>query len=130
MGFNLDMSAQDERRIWLETLKWTARTVWGLLLCSALAIGSAYLFLNHPVRNFVPVLFVIVIVAVAARYGVMVGILGSIVSAIIFARMLFSPLHSIQVDDATARASLAWMILGGIAIPYLVLPGLRSRSKK
>ena len=77
------MSEQDERRLWLETLKWTARTVWGLLLCSALAVGSAYLFLNHPVSNFVPVLFVIVIVAVAARYGVMVGILGSIVHAAI-----------------------------------------------
>jgi len=61
---------------------------------------------------------------------VMVGILGSITSAVIFAHLLYAPLHSIRVDDTAARASLAWMILAGIAIPYLVLPGLRSRSKK
>lgn len=119
-----------ERSVFLETVKWTARTIWGLLLCSALAVGSGYAFSNHPSRVFLPFLFVIVIVAIAARYGVMVGILGSIVSAVIFAHLLYSPLHSIEVDDITARASLAWMILGGIAIPYLVLPGLRSGTKK
>lgn len=114
----------------LKTVRWTARTVWGLLLCSALAVGSGYAFSNHPSRVVLPFLFVIVIVAIAARYGVMVGILGSIVSAVIFAHELYSPLHSIAVDDMAARASLAWMILGGIAIPYLVLPGLRSGSDK
>ena len=112
----------------LDTLKWTARTVWGLILCSILALGSAHLFSNYSARIFVPLLFVLVIVAAAARYGVMVGILGSIVSAIIFARLLYAPLHSILVEDQTARASLAWMILGGIAIPYLVLPGLRGKK--
>jgi K+-sensing histidine kinase KdpD len=124
------MDERGQRGLLLDTLKWTARTAWGLLLCSALAVGSAYLFSNHPSRIFLPFLFVIVIVAIAARYGVMVGILGSIVSAIIFAHLLYAPLHSIRVDDITARASLAWMVLGGIGIPYLVLPGLRSRSKK
>jgi K+-sensing histidine kinase KdpD len=114
----------------LKTVKWTARTIWGLVLCSALAVGSGYAFSDRPHRVLLPFLFVIVIVAIAARYGVMVGILGSIVSAIIFAHELYSPLHSIAVDDVAARASLAWMILGGIAIPYLVLPGLRTGSKK
>jgi K+-sensing histidine kinase KdpD len=124
------MERRVERGIWLETLKWTARTVWGLIICAALAIGSAYLFSTQPWIIFLPFLFVIVIVAVAARYGVMVGLLGSIVSAAIFAHLLFSPLHSLYVADNDARASLAWMVLGGIAIPYLVLPGLRSRSNK
>ncbi|HEY3928489.1 MAG TPA: DUF4118 domain-containing protein [Candidatus Koribacter sp.] len=114
----------------IDALKWTARTTTGLLLCSGLALAAAYLFSHHPASVFVPLLFVIVIVAVAARFGVAVGILGSIVSAVIFAHMLFSPLHSISVDNNTARAALAWMVLGGIAIPYLVLPGLRSRSNK
>lgn len=124
------MDERGEGSLWLDTLRWTARTAWGLLLCSALAVGSAYLFSNHPSMVILPFLFVIVIVAIATRYGVMVGILGSVVSAGIFARLLYAPLHSFRVDDATARAALAWMILGGIAIPYLVLPGIRSRTKK
>jgi K+-sensing histidine kinase KdpD len=113
-----------------DTLKWTARTAWGLLLCSTLALVSAYIFSNHRAAVFVPFLFVLVIVAIAARYGVPVGILGSIISAMIFARLLFAPMHSLQVASATERASLAWMVLGGVAIPYLVIPGLRSRTKK
>lgn len=118
------------RSVLLKTVRWTARTIWGLLLCSALAVGSGYAFSHHPSRVFLPILFVIVIVAIAARYGVMVGVLGSIVSAIIFSRELYSPLHSLEVDNMAARASLAWMILGGIAIPYLVFPGVRSGPKK
>lgn len=114
----------------MNTVKWTLRTALGLLLCSALAFGAAYLFSNHPWNVFLPLLFVLVIVAIADRYGVTVGILGSIVSAAIFAHILFSPVHTFQVEDETARAALAWMILGGTAIPYLVLPGLHSQSKK
>ena len=124
------MDERGQRGLLLDTLKWTARTAWGLTICSTLAVGSAYLFSNHPLSVFLPLVFVIVIVAVAVRYGVMVGILGSITSAVIFAHLLYAPLHSIRVDDTAARASLAWMILAGIAIHYLVLPGLRSRSKK
>lgn len=124
------MDGREDRSVLLDTIRWTARTTLGLLLCSALAMGSAYLFSARPWRIFLPIAFVIVIVAVAARYGLMVGILGSILSAAIFAHILYTPIHSILVDDVTARASLAWMILGGIAIPYLVLPGVRSRTKK
>ena len=114
----------------MDTLKWTARTTWGLLICATLAVASAYLFSQQSWIIFLPILFVAVLVAVAMRYGVMVGILGSIMCAAIFAHLLFAPLHSFWVKDDTARASLAWMVLGGVAIPYLVLPGLRSRTKK
>ncbi|ABF39261.1 hypothetical protein Acid345_0256 [Candidatus Koribacter versatilis Ellin345] len=124
------MERRAEGRIWLETLKWTARTVWGLLICTTLAIGCSYLFSAQPWIIFLPIGFVVVIVAVAARYGVMVGILGSILTAAIFAHLLFTPLHSFRVEDDAARASLAWMLLGGIAIPYLLLPDLRSRNDK
>ena len=111
----------------LETVRYTARTMWGFILCCGLALASAYL-VSDRAKVFLPFAFVLVIVAIAARYGVMVGILGSIGSAIIFAHLLYSPLHSFQVDDATARTGLAWMVLCGIAIPYLVLPGVHHRS--
>jgi K+-sensing histidine kinase KdpD len=93
-----------------------------------LALLSAYTFSAHAGKAVLPFAFVLVIVAIAARYGVMVGILGSIGSALIFAHLLYSPFNSFRVDDVTARASLAWMVLGGIAIPYLLIPGLRSRG--
>ena len=124
------MIRREQRRFWLETLKWTARTTWGLLICATLAVASAYLFSKQSWFFFFSFLFVAVLVAVAMRYGVMVGILGSIMCALIFAHLLFAPLHSFWVTDDAARASLAWMVLGGVAIPYLVLPGLRDRSKK
>jgi K+-sensing histidine kinase KdpD len=122
------MHGRDNRRLLLDTVKWTARTMWGFILCCGLALASAYTFSTHAAKLVLPFAFVLVIVAVAARYGVMVGILGSIGSALIFAHLLYAPMHSFQVDDTTARASLAWMVLGGIAIPYLLFPGLRSRG--
>lgn len=124
------MNWRGKERMLLNTARWTVRTILGLLLCASLAVGASYLFSDRPWSIFLPILFVVVIVGVAARYGVTVGILGSIVSAVIFAHLLFSPLHSLYVENDTARASLAWMVLGGIAIPYLVLPGLRSRGSK
>ena len=111
----------------LDTVRYTARTMWGFILCCGLALASSYL-VSDRAKVFLPFAFVLVIIAVAARYGVMVGILGSIASAIIFAHLLYSPLHSFHVDDVTARTGLAWMVLGGIAIPYLVLPGVHSRG--
>ncbi len=128
-GFILDMAGRNERSHWLATLKWTVRTMVGLVICTGLAFAAADAFSNHPWGVFLPFLFVIVIVAAAARYGVTVGILGSIISAAIFAHLLYAPLHSFRVEDESARAALAWMILGGIAIPYLMFPGLRSRAK-
>ena len=110
-------------------MRFTARTMWGFILCCGLALASVYLVSDH-VKVFLPFVFVLVLIAIAARYGVMVGILGSIASAIIFARLLYAPIHSFEVQDMTARTGLAWMVLGGIAIPYLVLPGVRSRSSK
>lgn len=114
----------------MNTLKWTFRTTLGVLLCSGLAVCAAYFLSNLPWSAFVPVLFVFVIVAVAVHYGVTVGILGSIISAVIFAHLLYSPLHNLEVSDTTARAALAWMILGGTVIPYFLLPGVHSRDNK
>lgn len=129
-GFRINMSMGRAQRSYLiDTLKWTARTTVGVLLCTALAVGTALLFSNHPWSVFLPIVFVVVIVLIAMRYGVTVGILGSIISAVIFAHLLYEPLYSLQVNDTTERAALAWMILGGIAIPYLVLPGTRSNKK-
>ncbi len=124
------MGKRDGGDLLVNTLKWTARTTLGLLLCSGLALCAAYCFSRLTWNAFVPLLFGVVIIAIAVRYGVTVGILGSLVSAAIFAHLLYSPYHSLEVDDRTARAALAWMILGGTVVPYLLLPGLHPRRNK
>jgi integral membrane sensor domain MASE1 len=61
--------------------------------------------------------------AVAARFGATTGILSSVFSAIVLAYFVFSPVHSLQVADATARSNLGWLLLGGISLSFLFGPG-------
>ncbi len=68
----------------------------------------------------VPLAFVAVIVTLALRYGTAVGVFGSVAAALIFALLLFEPLHKFQVQSAAARANIGWMLLAGIALSYLL----------
>ncbi len=106
----------------------TARTVWGVTVCLLLAVAASYIFSAHPEKVFVPIGFVVVLVLASALYGPMAGILGSVISALVFARLLYSPVGSINIENHAARQSLSWMILGGVAIPYLLLPGMRGQK--
>jgi hypothetical protein len=45
-----------------------------------------------------------------------------VVAAAIFAALLFSPVHSMHVQDEDARATLAWMILLSVSVSYLLFP--------
>lgn len=63
-----------------------------------------------------------VLLVLAVRYGMAVGVVGSIISAVIFAHVLYSPLGSWHVTDHMARQNLAWMILGGVALSFLFAP--------
>jgi K+-sensing histidine kinase KdpD len=70
----------------------------------------------------VPFLFAAVLVLLASRFGAMVSVLGSFVAAMIFALMLFSPMHSLHVENEAERATLAWMILLAVSASYLLFP--------
>lgn len=98
-----------------------SRPVLGVLLCSAAAVGAAAGVAHRPWRVFVPFVFVVIIVLLATRYGMAVSVLGSAATALIFAYFLFPPLRSFRVDDSVARANLAWMLLGSIALSFLLL---------
>jgi K+-sensing histidine kinase KdpD len=91
-----------------------------------LVTGAAYLlarvFAGHDVKVFLPLWFVAVLVALAVRYGLAVGVIGSLLSAAIFATTLFSPVGSLWINDHAARQNLAWMVLGGVALSYLFAP--------
>ncbi|MGZ4789858.1 MAG: DUF4118 domain-containing protein [Terriglobales bacterium] len=70
----------------------------------------------------VPVAFIVVVTVVAIRFGALAGMVGALISAVIFAYFLYQPLGTVSVDDPTARMNLAWLVLGGLAFSYLLAP--------
>jgi len=98
------------------------RTLTGLFLSLAAAFIVAGLFSHSNFRLFVPLGFVFILIVLAARFGLIVSVLGSLVAAIVFAHRLYPPLGSIRVEQAAARESLGWMILAAVALSYLLFP--------
>lgn len=98
------------------------RPAAGLALCIALALITATLASSRPWRSFVPLAFAVVIILLAARYGLFVGLFGSVAAAVIFALVLYRPLGSIRVEDHSEKSALGWMLLGSITLSYLLLP--------
>jgi K+-sensing histidine kinase KdpD len=104
------------------------RTLTGLFLSLAAAFILAGLFAHSNFRLLVPFGFVFVLIVLAARFGLIVSVLGSLLAAIVFAHRLYPPLGSIHVAQAAARESLGWMILAAVALSYLLFPP-RARSE-
>ena len=77
-------------------------------------------FHNRGAKVVVPVAFLAIVFLVSVRCGVSAGVLGSIVAALVFATFLYPPLGSPQVSDKAARSNLAWLVLGGLTISYLL----------
>lgn len=99
-----------------------------LLFC-ALAAWAVSLVQWRSWRLFVPFAFLILVLALGALYGRTVGILGSIVAALIFAHFMYEPLGSVWVDQRAARSSIAWMLLAGVSLSYLLLPASTGHRK-
>lgn len=76
-----------------------------------------------------PLICLAIVLAVAARFGVATGVLGSIVSARLLAYFVYAPQHSLRVANSGARASLSWLLLGGISLSFLFTPR-REQSPK
>ncbi len=105
-------------------------TAFGLAVCAGSAAVAAKLFVHTSFARLEPILFLGVLVVLAGFYGTAVGVLGSLLSAVIFAYLLYAPLHSTQVSDAGARSSLAWLVVGGIALSYLLAPGFHNPPRE
>ncbi len=98
------------------------RTTIGVLLSAAAALVVSLMFATRSWRIFIPLAFIVVLVVLAARYGVAVSVIGSVLTAVIFAHYLFSPLGSLQVESSTAKTNLAWMVLASVSVSYLLFP--------
>ena len=79
---------------------------------------------RRPWSVFVPLAFIPVIVVLSLVFGFQVSIFGSLISALIFAYFMFVPLGHVRIDNMTERSMIGWMLLGGIAVPYLLSPDL------
>jgi len=98
-----------------------SRPVAGVLLCAGAALLTAMVAASRPWRAFVPFAFVAVIVVLAARYGHVVSIFGSLAAAAVFA-YFFAPSGRLSVASPMERSSLGWMLLGSVVISYLLWP--------
>ncbi len=102
----------------------------GTVMSAVLAVLASILFARSPWRGLLPLAFVAVILLLAKRFGVTVGLTGSVAAAVVFALMLFAPLRSPRVEDDTARMSLGWMIVGSVALSYLLYPAHSAGSHR
>ena len=86
------------------------------------AYGTAMLFSGVRNKGFVPLVFIAVLILLAYRYGLLVSVIGSAMSALIFARFLYAPVGDFGIENAAAKTNLGWMILGAVCVSYLLLP--------
>ena len=93
-------------------------TAIGAAMCGIAAATLSLLMANFPGKPLLPLLFIIVLVAAALRYGVLSAILGSVLATTIFAYFLFVPVGSFTVKKGEARNNLAWMVVVGIPAAY------------
>jgi K+-sensing histidine kinase KdpD len=77
---------------------------------------------NNTTKALIPWVFVLILIALSARYGPMVSLIGSVIAVIVFARMIYAPVGKIGVADETAKASLGWMALISVVAAYLLFP--------
>ena len=105
------------------------RPITGALLSLMAALVTAKVFSHSQLRVFVPLGFVVVLVALSSRYGTIVSVVGAVLSAMVFAYFLFPPLFSLRVSEAPARDNLAWMVLSAIAFSYLLFPPRTTRLR-
>jgi len=103
-------------------------TLIGALLCAVAAVGASAVAGGHSWEIRLPLFFSLVLLAVSVIFGTRAGILGTLLSAAIFATVLFRPTGSLRIASEAARNNIGWMLLIGIFFSFLFAPppsGLR-----
>ncbi len=95
------------------------------LLSLAGVVASVLLavFLIFSVRGthrsvMVPVVFLVFIILCARYFGMLAGVLASVVASGLFAFFLYEPYGTLQVKDPHALWNLLLMLFAGIALSY------------
>ena len=105
-------------------------TAIGTLLCASIALILALLCNQTRLEVALPLVSLTVVVAVAARFGVATGVLGSIASALLLAYFVYAPEHSLRIVSHDARANISWLLVGGIVLSFLFTPRRRMAGKR
>jgi K+-sensing histidine kinase KdpD len=103
-------------------LLYTLQSTLGVVVSALCAIVVSLIFAKTQWKLLAPFLFAALLVLLASRFGAMVSVLGSLLAAMIFSLLLFSPGHSLHVENEAERATLAWMILLSVSASYLLFP--------
>jgi K+-sensing histidine kinase KdpD len=94
----------------------------GTLLCASAALLLALLFNETRIELVLPLICLTIVLAVASRFGALTGALGSIACAALLAWFVYTPEHSFHIVNQTAKASISWLLLGGISLSFLFGP--------
>jgi K+-sensing histidine kinase KdpD len=105
----------------LRTLEIVDAAIGGAL-CGIAAIAASAVASGHTWKTAVPLIFTAILLLNARLFGTRAGLLGTVLSALVFAGFLFGPTGSIQVANDSARSNLGWMLLIGIGFSFLFAP--------
>src|SRR5579859_2785581 len=76
----------------------------GAAITGLTAVGATLVAEAHPWKNLVPLFFTIVLLLVAALFGVRAGVIGTVLAALVFAAFLLSPTGSLnEIGRASCR---------------------------
>lgn len=93
-----------------------------LLLCAAGAWTVSQIGWDPAHRWILPFAFLGLVLFLGFHYGRGVGMLGSVISVLVFAFALYQPVGSLAVKDDAAKSALAWAMLLGVGASFLFLP--------
>lgn len=100
----------------------TLRVLIGATLALSASWAAAKLFAGSDAGKVVPLWFILVLYVLARRYGFVAGVIGSLLCTFMFAHFMFDPTGSWHVEDEAARRNLLWMVVGAVAVSYLLTP--------
>jgi K+-sensing histidine kinase KdpD len=90
----------------------------GGLVCAIFAVLFVLVTRGSSLRPYVPLMFIIVIIFAALRFGMLASAFGTFLATLLFSYFLFTPVGSFHVQKGQARTNLIWMLLIGVPVGY------------
>ena len=75
-----------------------------------------------PIKTLVPLVFAVIPIMVTAVCGLLSGLVGAVLSALVFAHLLFGSTQSLGTYAGFAHQSLGWMLLASFTLSFLLFP--------
>ena len=91
---------------------------FGATISLLIAASLTFLVRGTSTSVLVPVVFPIVIILCSRYFGLVAGLLGSLLATSVFALFLYEPYGSFQVHDHQALSNLGLMLFAGVALAY------------